>query len=409
MKDFSRSRALFERAARVIPGGIYGSKAPGAMVAGAYPYYLESGKGCRIRDVDGNEFIDFMCGYGSQIVGYGNEAVDAAGLPRIAAGDLLPQPSPVMVDLAERLLPRFEGAAWTIFTKNGTDATSLALSLARVHTEKPLVLAAEGAYHGAANWSPMNPYPPLRKEREDMRSFRWNDLGGLESLFEREGGRIAAVIVTPYHHPTFAPQVLPDPRLFPLLRRLCDDEGALLVLDDIRANFRLHPKGSHLRFGARPDLWTAGKALGNGYPISALLGVEAFRKAASSLFVTGTYWMNAGPMAASLACLEEMERLGGVERLEALGTRLARGLEEGGRAEGFGAKVSGPPAIPFLTFDEDPDLYLNQRFGAAMARRGVWVHPHHNWFLSLAHREEDIDEALGAAREAFAAMRRGEE
>ena len=409
MKDFVNSRALFERAAKVIPGGIYGSKAPGAMVAGAYPYYLESGKGCRTKDVDGNEYIDFMCGYGSQIVGYGNEAVDAAGLGRIAAGDLLPQPSPVMVELAERLVGLVEGASWALFAKNGTDATSLALSVARVAVEKPLVIAAEGAYHGAANWTTMNLFPPLRKEREDMRYFRWNDLQALEGLFERERGKIAAVILTPYHHPTFAPQLMPDPRLFPMVRRLCDEEGALFILDDIRANFRLHPRGSQARFGAEPDLWTMGKAIANGYPISALLGAEKLRKIASSFFVTGTYWMNSGPMAASLACLDEMERLGGIPRLELLGDLLKRGLEEAGAAQGFGARVSGPPAIPFLTFDEDPDLYLNQRFGAAMARRGIWLHPHHNWFISLAHGEAEIETTVEAAKSAFSAMRAGAE
>ena len=252
MSRHAKSLALFERAARVIPGGIYGSKNPGAMVPGAYPYYLERGEGCRTWDVDGNE------------------AVDGPALARIAAGDLLPQPAPVMVDLAERLVPLVEGAAWALFTKNGTDATSLALGLARVRTEKPLVVAASGAYHGAANWTSLNSFPALRKEREDLRYFPWNDLAALEAIFREERGRIAAIILTPYHHATFAPQVMPDPGLYALVRRLCDEEGALFVMDDIRANFRLHPLGSHVRFGAEPDLWTMGKALANGHPISAL-------------------------------------------------------------------------------------------------------------------------------------------
>jgi glutamate-1-semialdehyde 2,1-aminomutase len=409
MKSHEKSLALFARAAKVIPGGIYGSKNPGAMVPGAYPYYIERGKGSRIWDADGNEYIDYMCGYGSQIVGYGNEAVDGPALARIAQGDLLPQPSPVMVDLAERLTGLVDGAAWSIFTKNGTDATSLALSLARVRTGKTLVVAAKGAYHGAANWTSMNPFPELRKEREDMRLFDWNDLPALERIFAEEQGRIAALILTPYHHATFGPQIMPDPGLHALARRLCDTEGVLFVMDDIRANFRLHPRGSHARFGASPDLWTMGKALANGYPISALLGVEALRKTASSFFVTGTYWMNAGPMTASLACLDEMERLGGVPRLEALGGLLKTGIESEGAARGFGARISGPPAIPFLTFDEDPNLYLNQRFGAAMARRGVFLHPHHNWFISLAHTESDIGDTIEAARAAFAALRSGVE
>jgi glutamate-1-semialdehyde 2,1-aminomutase len=152
-----------------------------------------------------------------------------------------------------------------------------------------------------------------------------------------------------------------------------------------------------------------GKALANGYPISALVGVEALRTAASALFVTGTYWMNSGPMTASLACLDEMKRLGGVPRMEALGRLLKAGIESTGAAAGFFARITGPAAIPFLTFDEDPDLFLNQRFGAAMSRRGIFVHPHHNWFISLAHNEEDIGRTVEAARASFATMRSGAE
>jgi glutamate-1-semialdehyde 2,1-aminomutase len=180
-------------------------------------------------------------------------------------------------------------------------------------------------------------------------------------------------------------------------------------MDDIRGNFRLHPRGSHVRFGAKPDLWCMGKAMANGYPISALLGGAETRGTANSFFITGTYWMSAVPMVAAMATMDEMERLGGVPRLESLGLLLKEGLESEGRAAGFGARVSGPPAIPFLTFDEDPDLYLNQRFGAAMARRGVFMHPHHNWFISLAHGEADIAQTVDRAREAFAAMASGAE
>jgi glutamate-1-semialdehyde 2,1-aminomutase len=406
---FARSRELFERAAKVIPGGIYGSKAPGFLVPGAYPYYIERAKGCRMWDADGNEFIDYLCGYGSQIVGYGNEAVDAPALERAARGDLLDQPAPVMVELAERLTSLVEGSAWAVFVKNGTDATTLAYSLARVRTEKPVAVMAEGAYHGAANWCSSNAFPALEDERRNVLSFPYNDLAALERIFEEQRGRVACLFLTPYHHPTFQPQAMPSAALYDTARRLCDEEGALLVMDDIRANFRLHPRGSHARFGAKPDLWCMGKAMANGYPISALLGNEGLRRTANSFFITGTYWMSAVPMVAAMATMDEMERLGGVPRLEALGALFKEGIESAGRGAGFGARVSGPPAIPFLTFDEDPDLYLNQRFGAAMARRGVFIHPHHNGFISLAHGEEDIAITVQRAREAFAALRAGEE
>ncbi len=409
MSGFAKSRDYFERAAKVIPGGIYGSKAPGFLVPGSYPYYVERAKGCRMWDADGNEYIDYLCGFGSQIVGYGNERVDGPATRQIANGDLLDQPAPVMVELAERLVGLVDGSAWAVFTKNGTDATTLALSLARVRTGKPVAVVAAGAYHGAANWCGPNPFPPLADETRNMRSFFYNDAAGLERVFEEERGRIACIFLTPYHHPTYAPQELPRPGFYDTVHRLCREEGALLVMDDIRANFRLHPRGSHVLFGARPDLWCMGKAMANGYPISVLMGTEELRKTATSFFITGTYWMSAAPMVAAMATLDETERLGGPARLAALGARLKEGLESAGRASGFSPRVTGPAAIPFLTFDEDPDLYLNQRFGAAMARRGVFLHPHHNWFLSLAHTEADIELTVERAREAFAALRAGQE
>lgn len=402
---FDKSLEYFERAARVIPGGIYGSKSPGFLVPGHFPYYLEGASGCRIRDVDGNEYIDYLCGYGSQIVGYGNPAVDKPAMEQIAKGDLLNQPHPVMVELAERLVATVAGMDWAVFSKNGTDMTTLAVSLARAETGKQIIIAAEGAYHGAANWCSSNVFPVFaREEQRNIAFFHYNDLAGLEELFSRHKGKIACVILTPYHHPTFKPQQLPSPEFFPTVERLCAAEGALFIMDDIRANFRLDARGSHLRFGAHPHMVTMGKAMANGYPLSVLLGARDLAQTASGFFITGTYWMSAAPMIAAMATLDEMERLGGVPRLEKLGGMLKEGLESQGKAAGFGARVSGPPAIPYLTFDEDPNLYMNQEFSAAMADRGIFMHPHHNWFISLAHAERDIEITLDAARDAFGVM-----
>lgn len=404
-RAFTRSKEYFERAAKIIPGGIYGSKSPGFLVPGHFPYYLEGGKGSCIIDVDGNQYIDFLCGYGSQIVGYGNPAVDLPALEQARRGDLLNQPHPVMVELAERLVDLVDGMDWAVFVKNGTDATTLATSISRADTGKQIIVAAEGAYHGAANWCSTNVFPVFTSaEQRDVRYFPYNDSAALEEIFKNNRGKIACVILTPYHHPTYKPQQLPTPEFLAAVERLCHIEGAYFIMDDIRANFRLSMAGSHSYFGAHPDLVTMGKALANGYPISVLLGSDVLKKTASSFFITGTYWMSAVPMIAAMATLNEMERLGGPQRLAQLGGMLKAGLETLGHQAGFAARVSGPLAIPFLTFDEDPDLYLNQKFCAAMADRGVFMHPHHNWFISLAHSEEDIERTLDAAKSAFAEL-----
>ncbi len=401
--QFEKSMVLFKRAASVIPGGIYGTKSPGFVVPGSYPYFFVRGEGSRLWDCDGNEYIDFLCGYGSQILGYGNSAVDDPAIRQLRSGDLLDQPSPAMVTLAEELVSRIRGMGWAVFAKNGTDVTTLAVSMARVRTGKRAILAARGAYHGSANWCSSNLFPILG-EQEDVYEFTYGNIAELERLFtERD---VACVILTPYHHPAFGPSILPPADWYPTVERLCRKHGALFIMDDIRANFRLHRSGSHAFFGASPDLIAMGKCLANGYPISVLMGTEEHRKPASSFFITGTFWMSAVPMEAALACLAEMDRIGSIELLERTGRDFAAGIAEAGRRAGFEVEFSGPPAIPFMTFKDDQDLWMNQIFCAEMTMRGIYLHPHHNWFMSCAHTRSDIERTVETAEECFRILAR---
>lgn len=400
---FQKSVEWFRRAEAVIPGGIYGSKSPGFVVPGSFPYYFDRGDGCRLYDVDGNEFIDYMCGYGSMIMGYGYEPVLKAGYDRLKDGDLLTSPSPVMVELAEKVVARIDDMEWAVFAKNGTDATTLAVSLARVETDKPIILMAKGAYHGAANWCSSNEFPILH-DRDEVVEFVYNDTDGLEKLFREYAGRIAAIIVTPYHHPAFGASHMPSEEWYPTIHRLCEAEGSLLIMDDIRANFRVHNSGSHVAFGAKPDLICMGKSIANGSPLGVLLGSEALKKAAASFFITGTFWTSGAPMAMASACLDEMDTHGVLDYVTEMGTKLGDGLRAAASENGFSVTISGVPAIPFMTFDDDPDLFLNQTFCARMSRRGIYLHPHHNWFVSYAHKEKDIQQTVETAAEVFAEL-----
>jgi len=398
------SQSLYERAADVIPGGIYGSKSPGFTVPGRFPYYFREGSGCRITDADGNEYIDYLCGFGSMILGFGNPAVDDPAIAQLRRGDLLNQPGPQMVELAERLKGLVHGMDWSVFTKNGTDATTLAVSLSRVKTGKPYILTARGAYHGSANWCSSNDYPVLR-DKDEIRSFEYGNAAELEELFRELEGRIAAVILTPYHHATWADQVMPPEGWHQTVRRLCDSEDALFIMDDIRANFRLSINGSHTVMDADPDMVAMGKSLANGYPIGVLMGTDELKKTASGFFITGTFWTSTVPYVAALAALDEMEKLDVVSHVNAMGKRLKEGLTAAAADNGYTVSCTGPDAIPFMTFADDKDLWHNQEFSARMAARGVYMHPHHNWFLSYAHKEPDIDETLDIAREAFREVR----
>jgi len=397
---YKKSQSLFERAVKVIPGGIYGSKSPGFSVPGQFPYFFTEGEGCRIKDADGNSYIDYLCGFGSMILGFGIPVVDDPAIEQLRKGDLLNSPSPVFVELAEKLCTLIDGMSWNVFAKNGTDATTLAVTLARVHTGKRRILMAKGAYHGSSNWCSTNQFPVL-DDRDYVHTFPYGDEEALKELFHTYQDEIACVILTPYHHPTYVDQILPGKSWYPLVESLCDSENALFIMDDIRANFRLSLHGSHSYFGAHPHLVTMGKSLANGYPIAALMGTPELKNSAGSLFITGTFWTSAVPMVAAIHCLEAMENWSVQSHIMEMGQMLKNGLERAAEKEGFKVNLSGPDSIPYMTFPSDPDMYHNQRFSASMAKKGIYLHPHHNWFLSYAHKKEDIEETIEKARESF--------
>jgi glutamate-1-semialdehyde 2,1-aminomutase len=182
----------------------------------------------------------------------------------------------------------------------------------------------------------------------------------------------------------------------------------VLILDDIRAGFRLDLRGSHKLFGFEPDLICLCKAIANGHPLSATLGRKELRVAASNVFLTGSYWNSPPPMAAALACLKILQRDNAVETMRQRGEALMGGLVEAGRKHGYTVHASGPPAVPFMNFADDPGMRRQHRFCAEVTRRGAVFHPHHNWFMSAAHSSADIAATLQMAEAASCrAPRRG--
>jgi len=405
-RERSRSEELFLRAAKVVPGGIYGHLAPAGGLPGSFPNYAASGKGCRFMDVDGNEWLDFLCGYGSSLFGFGDPEIEEAAERQRREGAVLNQPTERMVELAEALTERIDFAQWAVFAKNGSDVTTWATRVAREHTGRSIVLKAKGAYHGVDAWCDPGFGGRIPEDRAAIREFAWNDLDGFHSLLKECGEEIAAVILTPYHHAAFGASEMPADGFWEEVESACRSRGIALILDDVRAGFRLHDGGSHRAFGFTPDLSCYSKALGNGYAISACLGREEFRRAAREVFLTGSCWNDAVAMAAALKCLELGPDRGVVEKLDQLGRRLGSGLEEHASKHGLPLTMTGPPAMPFPCFEEDENLYSMQRFCESCAEKGLFFHPHHNWFLCGAHDEAAIDEALVVAEAALAEMAR---
>jgi glutamate-1-semialdehyde 2,1-aminomutase len=401
----SADAALRARAARVVPGGVYGHVSAALMSAGT-PQFFARAKGARVWDADGREYIDYSCAYGPNLLGYGDPRVEAAAERQGRLGDTMTGPSPVYVELAEMFVSMVTHADWVMFAKNGTDVTTAALTVARAHTGRRRVLVAAGSYHGTAPWCSPVTTGILADDRAHRRTYTYNDVESLERAVAEAGSDLAAIFVTPFKHDVFTDQELPRPEYARRCRALCDKTGALLVVDDIRGGFRLARDCSWSLVDVQPDLSCWSKAIANGYPISALLGAEKFRDAASHIFFTGSFWFSAVPMAAALATLEIVANTRYLEHTVALGNALREGLHERAVAHGLGLSQTGPVQMPLILFEGDPDLRLGVAFCGAMIQRGIYFHPWHNMFLCSAMTESDIERTLAAADDAFAEIAR---
>ena len=397
--------ALRARAQRVVPGGMYGHLSATPM-GPDYPQYIASAKGCRIRDVDGNEYIDFMCAFGPNLLGYGHPGVEAAAALQRAEGDTMTGPSPRMVELAEAFVDMVDHADWVLFAKNGTDATTVCLNVARAATGKRVVLRARGAYHGAAPWSTPVKDGILREARAHVLRFDYNDIASLEKAVDEAGTDLAAILVTAFKHETYQDQELPTLAFARRARELCDKHGAALIVDDVRAGMRVTHGCSWETLGVNPDLSAWSKAVGNGHPIAMVAGSDSLRDAGGRVFATGSFWFSAVPMAAAIATIDIARKERVVEHMQAMGTLLREGIARQATAHGFRLRQSGPPQMPQMLFDDDPKVELGTRWTGAVARRGVYLHPYHNMFLCAAHTEADIRQALDATEEAFAELAR---
>ena len=403
---FDKSMEMFQRATRVIPSGISGNKNPAFAVPGSFPYFAERGEGCRYWDVDGNEYIDFLCGYGPVVLGFNHPKVDEAAERQRELGSAFNPPTPRSVELAEKMVELVPVADWAAFGRNGSDVTTYSIQTAREYTQRRKIIMVRGAYHGSHPWSTPGHGGLIDEDYRHIHKFTWNDAAGLADLVKKYKGDVAAVIITPYHHPAFGDQVMPAPGFLDDVRRICDENDLVLICDDIRACFRLHIGGSSEYFGFKPDLVCFCKAIANGYSVSAIAGREEFKNAASKVFFTGTYYTSAVELAAALACLEELEVSGAIDRMMKMGAMLQEGLKERAEGHGLQVRVTGPPSLPYMTFANETDFRRTQLFSGEAARRGVIFHPHHNWFIMAAHEEADIQKALDVADECFAIVKK---
>jgi glutamate-1-semialdehyde 2,1-aminomutase len=405
MTEHATDRLLRDRARAVIPGGMYGHQSA-ASLPPVYPQFMRGGRGARVWDVDGNEYVDLMCSYGPVVLGHQHPRVEAAVREQAALGDCQNAPGPAMVDLAELLVRTVRHADWAMFAKNGTDATTMCCTIARAQTGRRKVLAATGAYHGAAPWCTPRPAGTTSEDRANVGYYTYNDLASVRQAAAEAGDDLAAIVVSPFKHDAGYDQELVDPAFARGLRALCDATGAALILDDVRCGFRLHLGSSWEPVGVDPDLSAWSKAIANGHPLAAVLGGDAFRDGAQRVFVTGSFWFSAVPMAAAIATITALGEENAVEAMARTGSALREGILQQARSWDLPVKYTGPAVMPYLTFAGDRDHELANVFAAQALRGGAYLHPRHNWFVSAAMTGADLALVLEATDQAFAAVRK---
>ncbi len=399
----SRDIRLRARADRVIPAGMYGHQAASQLGDG-YPQFFRGGSGAIIVDVDGREYVDLMCSWGPVILGHRDPAVEAAAAEQRMLGDCLNGPSEQLVLLAEKLVDTIVDADWAMMAKNGTDATTACVTIARQHTGRGLILVARGCYHGAAPWCTPIHNGTLPTDRAGVRYFDYNDVVDFDRAVTEAREDLAGVLLLPFRHVEGEDQELVDGGFARHVREVCDASDALLMLDDVRCGFRLAHGGSWESLGVRVDLSAWSKAIANGYPLAAVTGTDAVREAATKVFLTGSFWMNAVPMAASIATLDRLTAIDGVSIMARAGARLREGLLAQAGAAGLSVRYTGPDALPYMTFVGDSHRQMLHAFATEAVQNGVYLHPRHNWFMSCALDDAAVDQALIGTEPAFAVV-----
>lgn len=404
--------ALRARAHAAIPGGAHTyAKGDDQYPVGA-PAFIARGRGCHVWDLDGREFVEYGMGLRSVTLGHAHPAVVEAAQAALRHGSNFSRPSPLEVECAERLLGLIAGADMAKFSKNGSDATTAAVKLARAHTGRDLVaLCRDQPFFSMDDWfigSTAMPAGVPQSARAMTLTFAFNDVASVEALFRRHPGQIACLMLEPaaLHEP--APGFLAD------LRRLCDAEGTVLIFDETITGFRWHLGGAQHVYGVVPDLAVFGKAMANGFSVSALVGKRALMERGGLrtdqervFLLSTTHGAETHALAAAIETMRIYEREGVVEVLHRQGARLKAGIEDVARQQGVGEHFrvlgrdcnlvyeardsGGKPSQAFRT------LVLQEAI-----KRGVLIP---SLVVSFAHADADVDRTIEVVGEALRVYR----
>lgn len=399
-RTLRRSLELKAKAETLIPSSTQTlSKGPTQYVQGVAPVFLSRAQGSHVWDVDGNEYIDYPMALGPIILGHAYPAVDEAVKRQMTDGMVYSLPHPLEIEVAERLTAMIPCAEMVRFGKNGSDATAGAVRLARAYTGRDLVACC--GYHGWQDWyigsTTFNRGVPGAVS-DLIKSFDYNDMDSLRRLFAEHPGRFAAVIMEPIGI------VEPVEGFLKSVHDLCHREGALLIFDEVVTGFRLAPGGAQEYFGVVPDIACVGKAMANGYPISAVVGAREIMKTFEEVFFSFTFGGEALSLAAANATLKEISDNKVIAHLWEQGRQLNDGfkvLAETYKVDRFMRSSGLAPRTVISFFDESgrESLLVKSLFQQECLKRGVLFSGGQN--ICFSHSSGDIEQTLRVYRTAM--------
>lgn len=413
VRDFADSDVLRRKAHALIPGGAHTYSKGDDQYPVLSPGFIVRGEGCHVWDVDGNEFIEYGMGLRAVTLGHGYRPVVEAAYRAMLDGTNFTRPAALEVECAEAMVELIDAAEMVKFAKNGSDATTAAVKLARAFTGRDLVaVCADQPFFSTDDWfigtTAMDAGIP-RSTRELTKTFRYNDLDSIRQLFATYPDQVACLVLEA------ATTVEPRENFLQHALDICHENGALLVLDEMITGFRLDLRGAQHYFGIQPDLAAFGKGMGNGFSIACLVGrrdvmeLGGLQHAKDRVFLLSTtHGAETPALAAALATLDVYRREGVVERLWQQGERLRRGVNQVIDAAGVGRsfRVAGfPPNLVYVTCDASgqPSQAFRTLFMQEIIARGV-LGP--SFVVSFSHSDEDIDRTTDAVSGALEVYRK---
>lgn len=392
---YKNSNEMLARAEKVIPlGSQTFSKSRIQFPVPYAPLYLDRGKGGRVWDVDGNEYVDLICGLLPVTLGYCDSDIDAAIKVQLERGISFSLATELEIELAERLVDLIPCIEMVRFGKNGTDATSAAVRLARAYTGRDHVIAL--GYHGWQDWyigATARHLGVPDSVRNLTHKLPFNDLDKVKEAVQAYKGSIAAIILEPVSGAEPAKGYLES------LRSLTQEEGIVLIFDEVITGFRVSLGGAQKHYGVTPDLAAFGKGMGNGMPISAIGGRADIMMFMEKIFYSGTFGGEALSLAASVAVIDKMKRENVIERLWKTGNVITDGVTRLMKMHGLSDVVflAGLPPCRIVGFHDHKTASkeaIKTRFMIEMLRHGILMSANHN--ICYAHNEEDVAKVLGA-------------